>query len=282
MALDVPLGKELKFAAQFLLVVFGQLARPARALPAHERRGGVVKERGCAVFVKCRDVGNGAQVGDEKETLGQVMREHFGRIELSLTQQRGYPHEGARILSLGRRIHGNQGARIEKDAKIAQKAGVGGGALEPKRGTGERYAQPRVERAKTIIHGAKRDGFCVYPSPFILASTPEAAVRSRPILTVTIALVGAIVPAFCGAQEAEGLRLRLERQLRVAPSRPERNIAKFLEADRIEGDQDHAIVASGSVTLRQRGALIRADRLEYLVPDKTGIGSGSGRVEAAR
>ena len=103
--------------------------------------------------------------------------------------------------------------------------------------------------------------------------------RSRPILTVTIALVGAIVPAFCGAQEAEGLRLRLERQLRVAPSRPERNIAKFLEADRIEGDQDHAIVASGSVTLRQRGALIRADRLEYLVPEQTVIASGSVRLE---
>jgi len=69
-------------------------------------------------------------------------------------------------------------------------------------------------------------------------------------------------PALAAAQDADGLRLKLEKQLRLAPSRPERDSAKFLEADRLEGDQAKNVVATGNVTLRQRGATIRADRVD--------------------
>jgi LPS-assembly protein len=84
----------------------------------------------------------------------------------------------------------------------------------------------------------------------------------------------ALICAHADAQMPDGLRLRLEKQLRMAPTRPERDSAKFLEADRIQGEQDRNIVATGNVTLRQRGATIRADRVDYFADDQTAIATG--------
>jgi LPS-assembly protein len=86
-------------------------------------------------------------------------------------------------------------------------------------------------------------------------------------------------PALATAQDAEGLRLKLEKQLRLAPPRPDRDSAKFIEADRIQGEQDRNIVASGNVTLRQRGATIRADRVDYHGEEQTAIATGNVRLE---
>lgn len=82
-----------------------------------------------------------------------------------------------------------------------------------------------------------------------------------------------------GAQEIDGLRLKLEKQLRMAPSRPERDSAKFIEADHIQGEQDRSITAVGNVTLRQRGATIRADRVEYSADTQTALATGNVRLE---
>ncbi len=82
-----------------------------------------------------------------------------------------------------------------------------------------------------------------------------------------------------GAQEIEGLRLKIERQLRMASPRAERDSAKFLEADRIQSEQDRNVVATGNVTLRQRGATIRADRVEYFGEEQLAIATGAVRLE---
>ncbi len=97
--------------------------------------------------------------------------------------------------------------------------------------------------------------------------------------TAAIALAIAILPAEAAAQISEGLRLKLERQMRMAPARPERDSAKFLEADRIVGDPAHNVVATGDVVLRQRGATIRADRVEYRGDDQTVVATGDVRLE---
>ena len=81
------------------------------------------------------------------------------------------------------------------------------------------------------------------------------------------------------AQVADDTRLRVEKQLRMAPSRPERDSAKFLEADRIVGQQDRSITASGNVILRQRGATIRADRVDYAVEEQKAVATGNVRIE---
>jgi LPS-assembly protein len=88
-----------------------------------------------------------------------------------------------------------------------------------------------------------------------------------------------MVPALAGAQIPDDLRLKLERQLHMAPARPERDTAKFLEADRIEASQGHHVVASGNVMLRQRGATIRADRVDYDGEQQTAVATGGVRLE---
>ncbi|MBC8024036.1 MAG: LPS-assembly protein LptD [Burkholderiales bacterium] len=97
--------------------------------------------------------------------------------------------------------------------------------------------------------------------------------------TAAIALAIAILPAEAAAQISEGLRLKLERQMRMAPARPERDSAKFLEADRIVSDPARNVVATGDVVLRQRGATIRADRVEYRGDDQTVVATGDVRLE---
>ena len=101
--------------------------------------------------------------------------------------------------------------------------------------------------------------------------------RPRSIRTLAVAVAFAVVPA--RAQDAEGLRLKIEKQLRMAPTRPERDSAKFIEADHLEGAQDKNIVATGNVILRQRGASIRADRVDYFAEDQTAVATGNVRLE---
>ena len=73
-------------------------------------------------------------------------------------------------------------------------------------------------------------------------------------------------------------RLKIERQLHMAPPKPDRDAAKFLEADRIFGDSQ-AMTAVGSVVLRQLGATIRADRVDYSQPDQKAIATGHVKLE---
>jgi len=88
-----------------------------------------------------------------------------------------------------------------------------------------------------------------------------------------------MAPELAAAQISDGMRLKLERQLHMAPSRLERDSAKFLEADELESEQGRKVVATGNVVLRQRGATIRADRLEYDADGQTAVATGSVRLE---
>ena len=89
-----------------------------------------------------------------------------------------------------------------------------------------------------------------------------------------------MIPTGVAAQISDDLRLKLEKQMRMAPpSRPERDTAKFLEADRIVGDADRNVVATGNVTLRQRGAVIRAGRDEDHDADQTVVATGAVRLD---
>jgi LPS-assembly protein len=119
----------------------------------------------------------------------------------------------------------------------------------------------------------------VYPSALDSSSRIPLALRSRRIRSATIALLGALVPGLIHAELDEGLRLKLEKQLRMVPARPERDSAKFIEADRIEDQQDRNVVANGNVVVRQRGAIIHADRVDYSVEDQVAVATGSVTLE---
>src|SRR5262249_41043689 len=157
---------------------------------------------------------------------------------------------GARVLARGRRVHRDARGAAREDAEIAAEARVGGRRLDALDVAVERLAQPRVERAKTVVH---RGSGYVYPSAFDSSIRSPGSVGPRSIRTACIALACALHAEAVPAQD-EGLRLKVERQLHMAVPKPERDSAKFIEADHIEGEQDRNIVATGNVTLRQRGA----------------------------
>jgi LPS-assembly protein len=77
----------------------------------------------------------------------------------------------------------------------------------------------------------------------------------------------------------EGPSLKLDRQLRPGPPRMERDAVKFLSADLITSSEPRTITATGNVMLRQRGAAIRADRLDYAEDTETAVATGNVRLE---
>jgi LPS-assembly protein len=96
--------------------------------------------------------------------------------------------------------------------------------------------------------------------------------------TLAIAAALAIIPAYAD-DDAEGIRLKIEKQLHMAPTRPEREGAKFLEADHIEGDQDKKLTATGNVTLRQRGVVINGDHVDYYGEEQKAIVTGHVKLD---
>jgi LPS-assembly protein len=79
----------------------------------------------------------------------------------------------------------------------------------------------------------------------------------------------------------EGVPLRLDRRLAPPPPRIERDAVRFLSADRITGDEARRITATGDVAIRQRGAAIFADRLDYDAATDVAIATGNVRLERA-
>ncbi|HZZ93988.1 MAG TPA: LPS-assembly protein LptD [Usitatibacter sp.] len=75
------------------------------------------------------------------------------------------------------------------------------------------------------------------------------------------------------------MRLRAERLLRMAPSKPERDSAKFVDADNIVTRGDKHLTATGSVVLRQRGAIMHADRVDYDADEQTAVATGHVQLE---
>ena len=88
----------------------------------------------------------------------------------------------------------------------------------------------------------------------------------------------AFTPAGALSQD-EGLRLKLDKHLRPAPIKPDRGATKFIEADHIEGEQDRSILATGQVVLRQEGATIRAERVEYAEADQRAVATGNVQLD---
>jgi LPS-assembly protein len=77
----------------------------------------------------------------------------------------------------------------------------------------------------------------------------------------------------------EGIALKLDRTLQPPPPKVERDVLRFLSADSITGDEAKNFTATGNVSLRQRGATIQSDRLDYSVESDTAVATGNVRLE---
>lgn len=96
----------------------------------------------------------------------------------------------------------------------------------------------------------------------------------RRSLTLVLACACAL-PALAG----EGVPLRLDRRLAPPPPRVEHDAVRFLSAERITGDETKNFTATGNVSLRQRGASIAADRLQYSLETDVAVATGNVRLE---
>jgi LPS-assembly protein len=94
-------------------------------------------------------------------------------------------------------------------------------------------------------------------------------------LAASVALVFAAPHA--GADD--GTALRLERQILPNGPKLDRGLAKFLHAQRIEGETEKTLTATGDVELRQRGVSIRADRIDYDSPTQTVVATGGVHLD---
>ena len=83
----------------------------------------------------------------------------------------------------------------------------------------------------------------------------------------------------CPAGADDGTTLKLDRLLRPTPPKLQRDLVKFLSADRVTGDENRNISATGGVMMRQRGVSIRADRLDYTTETDTAVAVGNVTLE---
>ena len=74
---------------------------------------------------------------------------------------------------------------------------------------------------------------------------------------------------------ADGTELKLERRLLPPPPKLDRELVKFLHAQRIEGETEKELTATGDVELRQRGVAIRADRVDYDAQTQVSVATGN-------
>ena len=83
----------------------------------------------------------------------------------------------------------------------------------------------------------------------------------------------------CPAGADDGVTLKLDRLLRPPPPKLQRDLVKFLSADSVTGDESRNVTATGGVMLRQRGVVIRADRLDYAAETDTAVATGHVQLE---
>ncbi|MCE9550308.1 MAG: LPS-assembly protein LptD, partial [Betaproteobacteria bacterium] len=78
--------------------------------------------------------------------------------------------------------------------------------------------------------------------------------------------------------EGEVLLLKLDRTFMNLPKGKEETPA-FISAERVEGQTENQIVASGKVELRKRGQAVFADRVVYEQSSQELVADGAVRVE---
>jgi LPS-assembly protein len=77
----------------------------------------------------------------------------------------------------------------------------------------------------------------------------------------------------------EGIPLRLDRRLAPPPPRIERDAVRFISADRLTGEESTRLKATGNVQIRQRGAAIIADEVDYDTETQVAVATGHVRLE---
>jgi LPS-assembly protein len=81
------------------------------------------------------------------------------------------------------------------------------------------------------------------------------------------------------AWATDGIVLKLSRTLAPPPPKVERDAVRFLSADTVTGEEQKKLTATGSVSMRQPGMSMRADRVDYAEEADTAVATGNVRLE---
>ncbi|MCY1423169.1 hypothetical protein D9M71_388760 [compost metagenome] len=156
-ALQVPLGEQLQFAAQQGLVVGRQAVGHRHLLEGHQgvqRRLEEFLGIGAGEHVQ---VGLAAKIGQQQEALLDVLGENPRHMHPGLGQQSGDLDEGPAVFLRRRRVHDDQRALARLPAEITAETGVaaGGGQCGGRYRTpafaGEHGRQTRVQPAIQLL-----------------------------------------------------------------------------------------------------------------------------------
>jgi LPS-assembly protein len=97
---------------------------------------------------------------------------------------------------------------------------------------------------------------------------------------ITFAVLSLILYIASGVHaEESGLKLRMQTELIPYSIGRDQPSALFIEAEKIEGNQEQEIDASGSVRLRKRGTAVFSDQIHLNIPDEQVTATGHVRFE---
>lgn len=119
---------------------------------------------------------------------------------------------------------------------------------------------------------AFRDELCDFSISLPLPFPMHKLELTRISLAVLCAL-----PLAAGAQQ--GLKLKPQSALTLAPTSIKEEVPLFLDADRLQGHNDRETEAEGNVRLRTRGQAVHAGRLRYDKPSNEVAAEGGVRIE---
>ncbi len=124
-------------------------------------RVGVECRRG--LRVEFREVGPGAEIGEQQEAASGIPRQHFGRVQACVREQSSHVDEGTAVLHRRRRVHDDQRRmplprRLGRDPEVAAEARVGGGGREGERAGAKRGRGPGAELVAADVGGVRGCG----------------------------------------------------------------------------------------------------------------------------
>ena len=171
MARDVPLGKQRRTRAAAAPRRTAAARRAgSRAASAPARRSRRANERRRALVVERREIGRGAEIGEQQEAALEILRDDLGRVARraarSIAATRTNGRQSSRPGGASIAIHDRPPRRR---AKIAAEARVGGGGLERKRRGGKLRGEPARKLVAASIDSGSQDDCALVANCAILA-----------------------------------------------------------------------------------------------------------------
>ena len=269
---DIPVREQIQFPAQQCFIVGRKFVLFRRKLNLDQSIRCSTIKLCCVTPRQSLQVGGVAKIGQQQETLRQVLCIYMRHMRAGILEQLADMQERLAIFVLRRGIHHYFCAAIrESSAEIAAETGIG-------RSGGEGEGFFRVEAEKPVgkllltLHLiALMVDLCDFST--LIYSPHTMHFRFLPIAF----LLPGLFPLFGHAEDA-ALPLKMDRTFKRHPASSEETAA-FINARHVEAKKDDQLEAYGDVELRQNGQVVKTEHLLYGQASKDVLAEGSVRFE---